>query len=58
MKTNILINFDGKEKRVYQDIWSGDLYIKHKKEKFRCKWVDNDFIDVEYWHLCKVIKDI
>lgn len=47
MKTEIKILFKNIEKRVYQDIYSGILYIKHKGEKIDCEWLDDTTIKVK-----------
>lgn len=48
MKTKLKILIKNKEKRIYQDIWTGDLFIKYNGEKLRCEWSKNGFMNVAF----------
>lgn len=54
MKTKITILVDNIKKRVYQNIYTGNLYIKHKGEMLDCKWFDDDTMQVAFYGFAKV----
>lgn len=42
MKTKIMIKFKNTLKRVYINIYTSELFIKHDGKQLKCKWVDNN----------------
>ena len=54
MKTNIILMVENKPKKVYQDLYTGDLYIKHKNDKLKCKWVNEEVMEICFYGYAQV----
>lgn len=48
-KTNIKVLVDNKEKVVYQNEFTGELYIKYQGEELKCSWVNDDKMEVAFY---------
>jgi hypothetical protein len=58
MKTEIKILVKNTEKRVHQNLHTGDLYIKDGGELLKCEWVNEDYMRVAFYGNALVLERI
>lgn len=49
MKLNFKVVMNGKEKPVYQNIYTGEMYVKDAGEKLSCKWLNDEFMEISFY---------
>ena len=48
-RTKIKLLIDNKEKTVYQNVFTGEMFIKYNGDLLKCTWFDNDLMEVDFY---------